>query len=78
MKILNSINCIHDNKVNNIAEWNLLHDTLNPSKITKHINGYYFPILHGCTNTCKGKAKSKIFEYYLVVDVVPRFWLEFW
>ena len=28
--------CIHDNEVNNIAECNLLHDTLNPSKRTKN------------------------------------------
>ena len=31
----NVINYIHDNKVNSIAECNLLHDILNPTKHTK-------------------------------------------
>ena len=35
MKILNNMNCIHDKEVNNIAEWNSLHDILNPFKHTK-------------------------------------------
>ena len=52
MKSLNDINCIHLNKVNNIAEWNLLHVILNTSKLTKNINIYYNPILNVCMNTC--------------------------
>ena len=35
IKIPSGMNCIHDNQVNNIAECNLLHDTLNDSKCTK-------------------------------------------
>ena len=35
IKIQNSMNCIHKNEVNNIAEFNLLHDIVNPSKCTK-------------------------------------------
>ena len=34
-KILNSMNIIHNNKVNNIAECNLLHGIINISKRTK-------------------------------------------
>ena len=41
MKILTDINHIHDNKVNNISEFNLLHDKLNPSKCNKNINSHY-------------------------------------
>ena len=61
MKIPNGMNHIHDNKVNKIAECNLLHDMLNPSKCTKNINIHYSPILHGCMNTRKGKAKFNDF-----------------
>ena len=32
----NDMNCIHDNKVNNIAEYNLLHDIINPHKRPTH------------------------------------------
>ena len=64
MKILNSINCTHNSKVNNISEWNLLHDILNPYKHTENINIHYSPILHGCKNIHKGRAEFKNFESY--------------
>ena len=48
------MNCIHDNEVNNISEFNILHGILNPYKRTKNINIYYSTILHGCMNTKKG------------------------
>ena len=51
--------CIHGNKINNLAECNLLHDILNPSKRTKHLNSHYSPILQGCMNILKGKLKFK-------------------
>ena len=38
IKRRNGMNHTHDNKVNNIAEYNLLNDILNPSKMTKNIN----------------------------------------
>ena len=38
MNVLNSMNCTHNNEVNNMDEVNLPHDTLNPSKQTKNIN----------------------------------------
>ena len=38
MKKLNGMNCIHENRVNKIAECNLLHDKINPSKFTKTLN----------------------------------------
>ena len=38
MNILNDMNCIHDNKVHNIDEWNLLPDILNSYKYTKYID----------------------------------------
>ena len=53
------MNRIHENKVNNIDECNLLHDTLKTSKRTKNINSHYSPILHVFMNTCKGKVKYK-------------------
>ena len=45
MDSLNDMNCIHDNKVNNIAERNLLHDIINPYKHNKSINTHYEHIL---------------------------------
>ena len=59
---LNGMNRIHDKEVNNISGCNLLHDILDPSKLTKNINVHYFPILHGCMNTRKGKAVFKNFR----------------
>ena len=56
------MNCIHKNEVNIISEFSLLHDILNPLKITKHLNSHYSPIIHGCMNTRKGRAKFKIFS----------------
>ena len=47
--------CKHDNKVNNIAECNLLHDILDPPKHKKKLNSLYSPILHEWMNTRKGK-----------------------
>ena len=38
MKILDDMNCKHDNKVNNMDEYNLLHGIFNPSKLTKNVN----------------------------------------
>ena len=56
---------IHDNKVNNIAECNLLHDIINPPKRAKNINIYYSTILHGCINTRINKARLKNFQNLL-------------
>ena len=61
MKILNSMNRIHDKKLNNIDECKLLHVILNSYKRTKYINIHYSPILHGCMNMRGGKAKFNIF-----------------
>ena len=61
MKSLNYMNCIHDNKINNIATRNLQHDILDSSKHTKNINIHYSPILYGCMKTHRGKAKFKNF-----------------
>ena len=56
---------IHDNEVNNIAECNFLHDIINPPKHAKNINIHYSPILHGCMNIRKGRAKFKNFQILL-------------
>ena len=64
---------ILDKEVNNIAEWNLLHDIFKPPKRSKNLNSYYSPILHGCMNTRKGKSDFNCFESYWIVDVVTRF-----
>ena len=62
MKIFHEINHIHDTRVINIAEFNLLHNILNPSKCTKNINSHYSPILHGCVNTRRGYSDIKEFS----------------
>ena len=59
MKSLNYINSIHDNKIDNISERNVLHGKTNYSKCTKYINIHYSPILHGCMNKRRGGAKYK-------------------
>ena len=59
------MNCIHENKVNNIVEYNWLHDILNPSKHTKSLNIHCSPIIHGCMNTQRGRAKFKNFQIFL-------------
>ena len=56
------MNLIHDNQVNNTYEYNLLHDILNTSKLTKRINSHYSPILHIWMNKRKGKARFKNFR----------------
>ena len=56
---------IHDKEVNTIAEWNLLHDIINTPIQSKNINSHYYPILHGCINTRKGRAKFKNFRIIL-------------
>ena len=57
--------CIHNNELQNIAECNLLHDTINPPKRAKNLNNHYSPSLHGCMNTRKGKEKFKNFHIFL-------------
>ena len=50
---------IHDKEVNNIAEWNLIQDIINPPKRAKILNIHYYPILHGWMNTRNGREKFK-------------------
>ena len=57
---------IHNNEVENIAECNLPHDIINPPKHAKRLNSHYSPIIHGCMNTRKGKAKFK--NSYILLD----------
>ena len=47
----NDMTCIHDNEVNKIAEYNVLHDIINSPKLTKNLNIHCCPIQHGCMNT---------------------------
>ena len=53
------------NKINNISECNLLHDIINYSKHTKVIGSQYFPIFHGCINTCGGRPIFNNFRILL-------------
>ena len=62
---MNSINCIHDNEVNNIAELNLLNYIIDRSKLTKNINSHYSPVRYGYINTRRGKAKFDNFRTLL-------------
>ena len=57
--------CMHGKEVNNIVEYNLLYDILNPPKQTKKLNSNHSPILHGCMNTRKGKSRFKKFRILL-------------
>ena len=68
IEIQNGMTCIHRNKVNRIAESNLLHDILNLPKRTKKFNIHYSPILHECVNTQEGRAKFKKFR--ILLDIV--------
>ena len=65
IKIQNYMMRIHDKELNRISECNLLHDIINPPKLTKKINSHYSPIIHGCMNTRKGKSKFKNFRKLL-------------
>ena len=56
---------IHDKNVNKIAEYYLLHDIINPPKCAKYLNSHYSPMLHGCVNTRKYRAKFKNFQILL-------------
>ena len=47
------MNFIHNKKLNK----HLLHDIINPYKITENININYSPLLNGFINTRKGKEK---------------------
>ena len=67
MNSLNDVNCIHDNKNNNISECNLLHGILNSSKRTKNTNRHYYFILDGWMNTYRGKVKFK--KFWILLDV---------
>ena len=57
----NDMTCIRNNEVNNIPEFNLLHDIINSPKHAEYLNIHYSPIIHGCMNTRRGKAKFKNF-----------------
>ena len=52
---------MHDNDVNNIAVWNLLHNIWNTYNCVKNNNSYYLPSLHGYMNANRGKEKYKAF-----------------
>ena len=56
---------IHDKEVNKIAECNLPHDIINPSKRAKNLDIHYSTIIHGLMNTRHGKAKFKNFKIIL-------------
>ena len=55
---------IHDKNVNKIAEWNLLHDIIYPTKRANILNRYYSPIINLCMHTQKGRAK---FHNFLIL-----------
>ena len=66
IKIQNGMPCMNDNKVNNIYEWILLNDILNPLKHTKNLNIHYSSILHGCMNAGKGEANFR--KFWILLD----------
>ena len=52
---------LHENKVNKLAECNLLHDIINTTKHTKNLKIHYSPIIHEYVNTKKVRARFKFF-----------------
>ena len=48
-----------------VLGWNKSHDIINPPKREKKLNIHYSPILHGCMNVRKGRAKFKNFHVFL-------------
>ena len=56
---------IHLYKVNKLAECNLLHDILNPPKLTQKLYIHYSPILQGCINIRTVKGVFKDFQILL-------------
>ena len=67
---MNGMTLIHDNKLNNISECNLLHYIPNPPKCTKILNSNYSPILHGFMNNRKGKVRFKSFRILLHIGCI--------
>ena len=63
----NTAKLIHknDNEVNNISEYTLLHDIINPHKRAKNIGSHYSLIIHGCMNTRRFGAKFENFKIIL-------------
>ena len=55
---------IHNNEVKNIAEYNLLHDIINPPKSAKDLNSRYSPIIR-CMNTRQYRSRFKNFRILL-------------
>ena len=51
--------CIYNNEVKNIYERNLIHNIINTPKRVRNINTHYSPILHGCMNTRKNRARFR-------------------
>ena len=63
---------MHDNDINIIPEWILLHDVLNPYKFSKHNNGHYFPTMYGCMNKRIDREKINIEESGCSSKIVTR------
>ena len=68
---LNYITRIYDKKVNKIAECNLLHDIINPTKCNKNFNSHYSTIIHRCMNTRRCREKFKYFFILLYSGCSP-------
>ena len=56
---------IHDKEVNNISEFNLLHDISNPTKVTQNLKRHCCPIIHRCMNTRRAKERFRNFRILL-------------
>ena len=66
-KISNNMNRINDKYINNIAEFNLLHNVIDYYKCTKNINTHYSFTIHGCMDTRMGEEKHK--KLYILLDI---------
>ena len=63
---------MQSNKVNILSEINVVHDILSPSKHNKNININFSLAYMDVRIHLIVKRNSGIFEYYCILDVVPR------
>ena len=67
------MNCIHGNKLNKLAEFNLLNEILNPPKLTKKLNTITLLLYKDVWIYERVNQVLRTFENYWLVDWVP--WL---
>ena len=62
---------IHYDKVNKLAEWNLLHDIINPPKLTKNVRDITLLLYMDILILEEVDRILRTFEYYRIVYIYP-------